>query len=131
MNFHQFQRTLTPARAIIARIGSYAAKRNHSTAKDLKTFMLEYQYVENMLEKRGPIRPKHLDYAKTYVDKKLLVAGGALVPKVDRGIIVFRTSDQKLVEDFARGDPYVTGGLVTSWKVTEWMVVIGDELFLN
>lgn len=93
--------------------------------------MLEYQYVENMLEKRGPIRPKHLDYAKPYVDNKLLVAGGALVPKVDRGIIVFRTSNQKLVEDFARGDPYVTGGLVTSWKVTEWMIVIGDELFLN
>ena len=36
-------------------------------------------------------------------------------------------SKAKEVEEFARKDPYVTGGLVTRWEVRSWAVVIGDD----
>jgi uncharacterized protein YciI len=32
------------------------------------------------------------------------------------------------VEEFARADPYVTSGLVSSWRVRPWNVVVGGEL---
>jgi uncharacterized protein YciI len=32
-----------------------------------------------------------------------------------------------VAENFARADPYVTRGLVKSWRVREWTVVIGGE----
>jgi hypothetical protein len=32
-----------------------------------------------------------------------------------------------VVEAFAKSDPYVTGGLVTEWKVREWTTVIGKD----
>ena len=44
---------------------------------------------------------------------------------VDGALLTFNASDRTVVEEFARKDPYVTGGLVTAWKVREWTVVLG------
>jgi uncharacterized protein YciI len=60
-----------------------------------------------------------------YRDGSLLLAG-ALKP-ADGALLVFRTPDAHYVEQFARRDPYVVNGLVTSWKVREWAVVVGEE----
>jgi uncharacterized protein len=54
-----------------------------------------------------------------------LIAGGAIVPEVDRGVLVFKADSAAVVEEFAKADPYVKQGLVTSYTVKEWMVVIG------
>ena len=99
------------------------------TTQNTKTWLLEYQYVDNMLEKRGPVRQKHFDHTKSYIENETLLCGGALVPAIDRGVIVFRTNDKCLVEDFAKNDPYVKAGLITKWTVTEWMLVVGHEFF--
>jgi uncharacterized protein YciI len=39
---------------------------------------------------------------------------------------VWRTDDRSVVERFADGDPYVQNGLVTSWTIRPWTVVIGE-----
>jgi uncharacterized protein len=90
-----------------------------------KTFLLEYKYIENMIEKRAPHRSAHLEHADNFVKRNILIAGGAIVPEVDRGVLVFKADSAAVVEEFAKADPYVKQGLVTSYTVKEWMVVIG------
>lgn len=100
------------------------SSRFFSVAK--KTFVLEYHYVENMLEKRAPFRSSHLQYAQQSVDKKILLAGGALVPEVKRGILLLRADHEQAVRDFAQNDPYVKNGLITKFDISEWAVAIGS-----
>jgi uncharacterized protein len=44
----------------------------------------------------------------------------------DGAMLLFSAPSKDLVEDFARKDPYVTGGLVTEWRVRAWTTVIGE-----
>lgn len=91
----------------------------------LKTYLLEYHYVENMLERRTPHRAAHLNYANDFVKKNILIAGGAILPEVDRGVLVLKAESKATVEDFAKSDPYVKNGLVKNYTVKEWAVVVG------
>jgi uncharacterized protein YciI len=40
-------------------------------------------------------------------------------------LLVWSTDDVGVVEAFANADPYVVNGLVKSWRVRTWNVVIG------
>lgn len=95
------------------------------TGNALKAFLLEYMYVDNMLEKRAPHRAAHLDYANEFVEKNILIAGGAVQPAIDRGVLVFKAENADVVEQFAKNDPYVIKGLVKNYTVKEWAVVVG------
>jgi uncharacterized protein len=39
-------------------------------------------------------------------------------------VLVFRADDVSTVERFAQEDPYVKAGLITSWRVRAWSVVV-------
>jgi uncharacterized protein YciI len=39
---------------------------------------------------------------------------------------MFAGADASAAEAFARADPYVLNGLVTSWRVREWTTVVGE-----
>jgi uncharacterized protein YciI len=54
-----------------------------------------------------------------------LLLGGAFADPVDGAVLLFSAASQDVVEEFAREDPYVRGGLVTRWKVRAWTTVIG------
>ncbi len=43
---------------------------------------------------------------------------------------MFRGTTADAAENFAKADPYVTNGLVTSWRVRKWATVLGDGLTL-
>ena len=58
-------------------------------------------------------------------DSGALRLGGAF-GDLGGAAIVFKCGDASEVEEFAKGDPYVKGGLVTDWNVREWTVVIGE-----
>lgn len=90
-------------------------------------YVLTYITVDNYVTRRAPYRPKHLALAKEYHKKGLLVMGGALSDPADKAILVFKCQDKSVVEDFVRQDPYVQNGLITSWEVREWTVVIGGD----
>jgi uncharacterized protein YciI len=47
---------------------------------------------------------------------------------VDGAALVFKVDNLSVVEDFVNNDPYVQNGLITSWKIRDWMVVIGSAL---
>lgn len=55
------------------------------------------------------------------------ILGGALANPIDASVLLFRASSPQIVEDFARGDPYVRNKVVTKWRVREWTTVIGKE----
>ena len=90
-------------------------------------FVLLYDYVENIIERRAPFREQHLGHARAAQERGELVLGGAFSDVPDGAVIVFRAKDQSAVEDFARRDPYVMNGVVTKWRVRPWNVVIGSR----
>ncbi len=88
-------------------------------------FVLQYDYIENVVEKRAPLREAHLKLARAAHARGELLLGGALADPVDTGLLVFRVDDRAVVERFVAADPYVKGGIVKAWRVRPWTVVIG------
>jgi len=91
----------------------------------MKHFLLFYDYVADVLERRPQFRAVHLNHAWAAVERGDIVVAGALADPVDGAVLMFRGEDASVAEDFARADPYVTGGLVARWHVREWTTVVG------
>lgn len=98
--------------------------RAMSTATDKKHYILRYEYVGDILDRRGPFRAEHLERAVNLKNDGHIVMGGALVNPPDAGVFVFNVADKQIVEDFAKADPYVLNDLVTSYSIREWTVVV-------
>ena len=90
-------------------------------------FILLYDYVADAETRRAPLRPDHLAHARDYNERGLLVTAGAFAKPLDGAALVFKADDRSAVEAFVASDPYVTGGLVTDWRIREWTVVIGGD----
>ena len=89
-------------------------------------FALFYDYVPDVLERRPRYRAEHLELAgRAHREGRLILAGAFNPP--EGALLVFRAETAAEVEDFARGDPYVRNGLVRSWRVREWTVVVGGD----
>jgi uncharacterized protein YciI len=94
-----------------------AARRKH--------YLLFYAYVADYLERRPGFRDAHLGYAWEAQRRGLLVLGGVLSDPLDTGLLLFEAESPAAVEAFAKADPYVLNGLVKSWRVREWLTVVG------
>ncbi len=90
-------------------------------------YALFYDVVDDFVSRRTPYRDEHLRLAREAHRRGQLLLAGALSGPADRALLVFRTPDRTVVEDFARNDPYVTHGLVTRWEARLWAVVVGNE----
>jgi uncharacterized protein YciI len=87
--------------------------------------LLEYSLVDDYVERRAPLRPEHLALAKAAHERGELSQAGALADPTDRALLVWSTDDRSVVERFVGSDPYVREGLVTSWTIRPWTVVVG------
>jgi len=87
--------------------------------------MLTYLLVNDYMDKRGDYRKEHLTLADKYYKEGLLLMGGALSRPSDKAVLVFRSELIEDVEAFVKEDPYVKNGLVESWEIREWSVVVG------
>jgi uncharacterized protein len=87
-------------------------------------FLLIYHVVDDYISRRAAFREEHLRIARAAHDRGELLMGGALANPVDQAILVFRSSDQTVVEEFVRNDPYIANGLVSKWEIRPWTVVI-------
>ncbi|MEM6630880.1 MAG: YciI-like protein [Bacteroidota bacterium] len=87
-------------------------------------YILFYKTVENYVEKRAPYRTNHLAHAQEAYDRGEIVMAGALDEPADSAILIFR--DDAAARSFAENDPYVQNGLITSWEVRPWKVVVGN-----
>jgi uncharacterized protein YciI len=90
-------------------------------------FALFYEAVDDFIERRGAYREEHLRLAREAHTRGELLLAGALANPPDGALLIFLADDVGTAENFARNDPYVKNGLVTSWKVKPWSVVIGNE----
>lgn len=88
-------------------------------------FALSYHVVPDYLERRGQFRDDHLALARAAHDRGELVLGGAYADPVDGALLVWRCDDRAPIEAFVAADPYVRTGLVTTWTIRPWTVVIG------
>jgi len=93
----------------------------------MKYFALIYYVVDGFVSRRTAFREEHLRLVGKANRRGELLLAGALGDPVDRALLVFRTQDRSVAEDFARNDPYVVNGLVTRWEVLPWAVVIGND----
>lgn len=91
----------------------------------MKHYILIYTYVEGYLEKRSPYRSKHFEVAQAAVASGYLLLGGATENPADQGVLIFKVESRSVIKDFIAKDPYVTNGIVTSWEIKEWNVVVG------
>jgi len=89
--------------------------------------LLTLEYVDDMLEKRGPHREEHLAGAQRGFDAGEIVMAGALTDPVDAGVFVFKNVSEERVKAFAEADAYVRAGLVPKYTIRNWMVVVGGD----
>jgi hypothetical protein len=88
--------------------------------------LLFYEYVEDYVEKRKPLRGSHFAHAQASYDRGELALAGAYADSPAGGVLVFRGDRPEIAREFAQNDPYVLNGLVTSWHVRPWTTVLGD-----
>ncbi len=89
-------------------------------------FALFYDTVPDYINRRQPYRQVHLAHARKAHSEGRLLMAGAMNP-ADSALFVFRADSAAEVEAFAKSDPYVIAGLIPTWRVREWTVVIGGE----
>ncbi|MBO2544246.1 hypothetical protein J0871_07445 [Salegentibacter sp. BDJ18] len=88
-------------------------------------YILDYTTSENYLEERVKYRKEHLNHATEYFNEGYLILGGA-IDAANEAVLVFKADSEKIPEAFAQNDPYVKNGLIQSWSVKKWNVVIGN-----
>ena len=90
-------------------------------------YLLMYDVVADYVNARAPFRKVHLLHAHAAYQRGEILLGGALANPADGAVLVFQGDSPKAAENFAKTDPYVLNGLVTSWRVREWTTVVGDN----
>lgn len=92
-------------------------------------YLLKYDYIPDVLEKRGPYRESHLGLAKDLIAQGKCLSGGPTgVPgeEVPTGAL-FVFTDLAAAQQFVEQDPYVSNGIVTGHSIEEWNVVVQKE----
>jgi uncharacterized protein YciI len=95
--------------------------------RPVQHFLLMYSLAPDYLSRRGEFRSAHLTLAWQAVGRGELLLGGAVNDPVDTSILLFQGDSPEAAERFARQDPYVINGLVTSWRVRPWTTVVGAQ----
>ncbi len=90
-------------------------------------YLMLYDLAPDYLQRRAPLRQEHLALAEQARRDGKLVMAGATNP-TEAAVFVWKGDSPADAEAFARSDPYVKAGLVTSWRVREWTVVIGGDV---
>jgi uncharacterized protein YciI len=85
--------------------------------------LLTYTYVDDVLDRRGPHRPEHLEHVERWKASGRLLLAGAVGEPPHSALFVLRVDDPAEAEAFADSDPYVAAHLVTSRRVEPWNVV--------
>lgn len=113
------------SKRVFSRLGSrvIASRGIVSADNPKKLFLLEYKFVENVLEARKPFRAAHLAFANDAAAAGKLLAGGALNPP-SHGMLLFNCNKEEVV-NFAANDPYTVNKVAVDYSIKEWTVVVG------
>jgi uncharacterized protein len=94
----------------------------------VKEFVVFYEFVDDYLERRGEHRAGHGAVVREAIEQGHLRLAGPYSDTADGCMIIFRADERSVPEAFAKSDPYVTHGIVKSWKIREWRPVTGVDL---
>merc|ERR1719499_2765145 len=75
-----------------------------------------YDYVEDILEKRGPYRADHIAMFLRLKGEGKLVIGGAFDNPTDSAILVMSGVTNEEIEQFIHSDPYYINGLIKGYR---------------
>lgn len=87
--------------------------------------ILTYEYVPDILERRGPLRAEHLANIGREVEAGRLLSAGAVGDPPTGALFVWAPGSEDAIAAFTAADPYVREGLVTAQAVRPWTVVAG------
>jgi uncharacterized protein YciI len=119
------------ARNIIGK-NYFCSLRMASTATpQAKLYVLQYDYVADVFEKRKPHREAHLAMISKQTKAGNVVLAGAVDNPPTGGLLIFRNLSQNDVEQLAKQDPYVINGVVKKYTIKPYMAVLGDALLNN
>lgn len=90
--------------------------------------LLEYTLAADYLERRADFRAEHLALLEGPAASGEMLLAGALADPFDRSLFVWREDSAGAAEAFVAADPYVTHGLVTSWRIRIWNTAMGSAL---
>jgi uncharacterized protein YciI len=90
-------------------------------------FLLMYELAPDYLERRGQYRDEHLKLAWDAQERGEIVIAGALAEPADMAVLLFQGDSPAAAERFAKSDPYVIHGLVTTYRVRQWNTVVGTQ----
>ena len=93
----------------------------------MKYYALFYYFVVDYLQRRTKFREEHLKLARELNNRGELIIAGAFNDPSDKALLIFCVKDKSVIEEFIRKDPYYKNGLVTSYEIREWTVVIGNK----
>jgi uncharacterized protein YciI len=89
--------------------------------------LLIYDTAPEYLARRSEFRSAHLTVAWEAAERGELLLGGAVGEPPESALLLFQADSPEIPSAFARADPYVRNGLVTSWRVVPWHTVVGAE----
>lgn len=110
---------------------SMSSKATTSTTTPLAStnYLLKYEYIPDVLEKRGPHREGHIGLAKKLIEENKCLSGGPTGEpnmEVPTGAL-FVFTDLDSAKYYVDNDPYVKNGIVTKYTIEEWNVVVKKE----
>lgn len=90
-------------------------------------FLVKYKFVPNFIERRKAVREDHLLYIRGAFDSGEVIAGGAYgeLENLTEGLIIFKLDCRERANQFVRNDPFYVSGLITSYEIHKWHVVVG------
>ncbi len=86
-------------------------------------FLLTYDYVADVLERRPPYREEHLALVGAWKEDGRVLMAGPLGDPPTGAALVFQVDDPAEIDEFVASDPYVSAGIVTSHRVQRWTLV--------
>lgn len=86
-------------------------------------YVLFYESADDVASKAPAHYTGHSARAKEFHARGVLPLIGVFADAQNDGAMgVFTT--REAAEDFAKDDPFVTNGVVTSWRVRDWMEIL-------
>ncbi len=88
-------------------------------------FLLMYETADDYMERRGQFRTEHLNLISEYHESGHLLMAGAMAEPADAAVLIFKTNSDTVIKEFVKKDPYIINGVVKSWEIRPWTVVVG------
>src|SRR4051812_46716118 len=89
-------------------------------------YLLFYEKVAGYAERQQPLHPAHVEHVLAAARRGEVVLAGSLADPADgAALLLFEADSPAAAEAFARADPFVTGGVISRWRVRAWQTVVG------